>query len=130
MHKIAIERELRNLDPKGGDHKVRIDAGDIRFNFQGYRYRAHVPRVAKLALIQFDKERKTRARAERQGAKFVSKVEPHRYRVEAVKGAKIQPFTRERQEQINEARRRRVAEGRPDKQKYDLRYRVEGLGTV
>jgi hypothetical protein len=130
MHKIAIERALRKLDLQGGDHKVRIDAGDLKFNFQGHRYHGHVPRAAKVSLKQFDKEQKARERAERQGVKFVSKVQPHSYRVEAVKGAEIQKFTPERQEQINEARRRRAAEGRPDKRTYDLRYRVEGLGTV
>jgi hypothetical protein len=130
MEKVAIERALRALDPKGGDHRVRIDGGDLKFNFQGYRYHGHVPRIAKLNIIQFDKERRARERAERKGEKFISKVGPHSYRVEATKGSKIQPFTRERQEQVNEARRRRAAEGRPDKQKYDLRYRVEGLGTV
>jgi hypothetical protein len=130
MHKVAVERALRDLDPKGGDHKVRIDAQICKFNFQGYRYHALVPKPAKLNLLQFDKERKARARADRDGVKFVSKVRPHSYRLEAQKGTKIQPFTRERQEQVNEARRRRVAAGKPDKPKYDLRYRVEGLGTV
>jgi hypothetical protein len=34
-------------------------------------------------------------------------------------------------DQINAAARdRRKAEGRPDKKRYDLRYRVEGLGAV
>jgi hypothetical protein len=130
MHKVAIERALRKLDPEGGDHKVRVDRGCIKFNFQGHRYLAHLPRNAKLSLIQFDKERKARARAEREGVKFVSAVKSHSYRVEAVKGTKVLPFTRERQEQINAARRARVAAGLPDKTKYDLRHRVEGLGTV
>lgn len=130
MHKIAIERALRERDPKGGDHKVRIDGSLCKFNFQGHRYQAIVPRVAKQNLLQFDHERNARARAERNNTKFVSKVRPHNYRLEGQKGTKIQPFTRERQEQVNEARRRRVAAGKPDKRKYDLRYRVEGLGSV
>jgi hypothetical protein len=67
---------------------------------------------------------------ERISVEFVSKVQSHKYRVEATKHHAIQPMTRERQEQINEARRRRIAAGRPDKQRYDLRYRVEGLGAV
>jgi hypothetical protein len=130
MEKVAIERKLRKLDPRGGDHKVRIDGGQIRFNLGGYKWVAPTPKTAKVSLILFDRERKARARAERQGQAFRSKVQSHNYRIEAIRGNKIRPLTRERQEQINEARRRRAAAGKPDKKKYDLRYRVEGLGTV
>lgn len=131
MEKVAIERALRKIDPGGGDHRVKIDAGDLRFTFRGFKWRAPAPRIAKRALIQFDKERRARMRAEKSGLPFKSKVEPHKYRViDAVKGEPVQKFTRERQEQINAARRKRKEEGRPDKQKYDLRYRVEGLGSV
>src|SRR5262245_52219 len=129
MEKVAIERALRKIDPRGGDHKVRIDGGDVRFNFGGYKWHGHVPKSAKRALIAFDRERRARERAEKRGEIFQSKVTAHKYRLEAVRGDKIKPMTRERQEQINEARRRRVAEGRPDKKTYDLRYRVEGLGS-
>jgi hypothetical protein len=31
MEKLAIEPALRVLDPGGGDHRVRIDAGSIKF---------------------------------------------------------------------------------------------------
>jgi hypothetical protein len=130
MERVAMERALRVIDPKGGDHHVKIDGGSFKFNFRGYHYNGITPKIAKLALIQFDKERRPRERAERNGEKFVSKVEPHSYRVEATKGTKVQQFTRERQEQVNEARRRRSAAGKPDQKKYDLRYRVQGLGTV
>jgi hypothetical protein len=130
MEKVAIERALRKLDLKGGDHKVRIDGGDLRYTYRGYRYHGHVPKVAKRALIQFDKEHKARARAERLGLPFKSKVQPHKYRVETIRGSKVEKFTRERMDQINAARERRKAEGRPDKKRYDLRYRVEGLGAV
>jgi hypothetical protein len=130
MGRIALERALRNLDPKGGDHKVKIDGGNVSFVLQGHRWRGFAPKELKCPLIQFDKERKARERAERLGLPFVTKVKPFTFTVEAHKGAKIQPFTRERQEQVNEARRKRAAEGRPDKRNYDLRYRVEGLGHV
>jgi hypothetical protein len=88
------------------------------------------PEGSEAGAIQYDKERKARERAERLGKPFDSKVKSHSYWIEVHKQGKIQPFTRERQEQINEARRRRKAEGRPDKNRYDLRYRVEGLGSV
>ena len=130
MEKIAVERTLRKLDPRGGDHKVRIDAGILKFKLGGYRWTAITPKQAKRALIMFDKERKARAKAERLGEPFVSKVKPHSFQVEAHKGSKIQQNTRERMDQVNAARRKRVAEGRPDKRSYDLRYRVEGLGSV
>ncbi len=130
MEKVSIERALRKIDPNGGDHKVRVDGGVMKFNLSGYRWQAVTPKMAKVNLIQFDKERLPRAKAEKAGTKFVSKVKPHSYTVEATRGTKIQPFTRDRMEQVYEARRRRAAEGRPDKQKYDLRYRVQGLGSV
>ena len=130
MEKVAIERALRKMDPSGGDHHVRIDGGDIRFNLAGHKWHAPTPKVAKRALIAFDRERKRRSLAEKRGEIFESKVQPHSYRFEATKREKIQRMTRERQEQINAARRKRQAEGRPDKKTYDLRYRVEGLGSV
>jgi hypothetical protein len=130
MHKVAIERSLRNLDPKGGDHRTKVDGGKIKFNLHGYRWEAMSPKIVKMTLIKFDRERKARAKAEKAGLSFQSKVEPVSYRVEAIRRSKIEPFTRERQEQINDARRRRVAAGKPDKKRYDLRHRVEGMGTV
>jgi hypothetical protein len=130
MHKVAIERALRSLDPKGGDHRTKVDGGKIRFNLNGYRYEAMPPKIVKTTLIKYDQERKARAKAERAGLKFESKVNPVKYRIEATRKSKIEPFTRERQEQINEARRRRAAAGKPDEKRYDLRFRVEGMGTV
>jgi hypothetical protein len=130
MEKIAIERALRDLDPKGGDHKVRIDSGICKFKLQGHRWTATPPKIAKLSLIQFDKEEKARNQARRLGEKFQSKVKPHQYKLQAVKGETINRMTPERQKQINEARSRRIAEGRPDKAAYNLRKRVAGLGNV
>ena len=130
MHKIAIERALRTIDPKGGDHRTRCDGQIVRFNLNGYRWHGIMPKKAKMNLLAFDKERKERAKAEKAGEKFMSKVKPHTYRLEAERGGKIQPFTRERMEQVYKARRARAAEGRPDKRKYDIRYRIEGLGAV
>lgn len=130
MHKVAIERTLRNIDPKGGDHRVRVDNGHVIFNLRGHHWRGDLPKRAGQNLLQFDHERNARAKAERNGVEFVSKVVPHSYRLEMERRGAIKPLTRERQEQINEARRKRIAAGKPDKKKYDLRYRVEGLGNV
>jgi hypothetical protein len=49
--------------------------------------------------------------------------------MEAQKMHAILPFTVERQLQVNEARRRRIANGKPDK-KYNFRSRVEGIGNI
>jgi hypothetical protein len=130
MHKVAIERALRLKDPRGGDHKVRIDGGNFRFTLRGHKWRGMTPVKVKQTLIVFDKERKKREKAERDGLPFASAVTPHSYRLEAVRGEKVQAFTRERMDQVNAARNRRKAEGRPDKTKYDLRHRVEGLGAA
>jgi hypothetical protein len=130
MEKVAIERALRKFDPSGGDHRVKIDGGNFVFNLRGHRWRGFVPKAIKKMIIAYDHERPKQNKAQKLGQPFTSKIGPHEYTIEAHKQEKIQPFTRERQEQVNEARRRRVAEGRPDKQKYDLRYRVEGLGNV
>lgn len=130
MEKIAIERALREIDPKGGDHKVRIDAGIVKFKLRGHRWSAPTAKIAKVSLIQFDKEDKTRNKARKLGETFESKVKPHQYKLQAVKGEKISPMTPERQKQINEARRKRIAEGRPDKTTYNLHKRVVGLANV
>jgi hypothetical protein len=130
MEKIAIERALRNLDPKGGDHRTRVDAGVVKFNLHGYYYEAKTPKIAKRALIQFDKEMLARKRAQAAGEKFISKVQPHRYTIEAEMGRAIVPMTLERQKKVNAARKKRILEGRPDKKIYTLRQRVIGFGSV
>lgn len=129
MHKIAIERELRKIDPQGGDHKVRCDGQLVKFNLDSYRHQALLPRSAKISLLIFDKERKARMRAEKKDEKFVSKIKPHSYRIEAERKGHVPQLTRERMEQIYEARRRRKQQGSPDR-KYDVHHRIEGLGTV
>lgn len=130
MHKVATERKLRDIDPKGGDHRVRIDAGIIKFNLGGYRWSAVTPKRVKRSLLMFDREVTARKRAEKRGEVFVSKVVPHSWTMAAVKGSKIQPFTAERMQQVYEARRARKAAGIPDKASYDLHKRVLGLASV
>lgn len=129
MEKVAIERALRDKDPKGGDHKVRIDAGICKFTLWGGRWRAITPKIAKNSLIQFDSEEKARRKARKTGEEFTSKVQPHAYRLTATKVGKTVPMTKERMEQIYAARRKRKYEGKPDKI-YSLHKRVKGLGNV
>lgn len=130
MHKIAIERELRKLDPRGGDHKTRIDGGNVKYHFKGQRFVGITPKAVKKSLMQFDKERRAREKAKRDGTVFVSKVDPHSYRIDAHAIGKIIPMTDDRKAQINAARRRRADEGRPDRTRFDIRHRIEGLGNV
>jgi hypothetical protein len=130
MEKIAIERALREIDPKGGDHKVRIDGGAIKFNLGGHRWSGMTPKKPKRALIQFDKEERARKRALKNGEAWESKVKPHSWKLEATKGNRIVPFTAERQKQIHEARRKRIAAGLPDRTNYNLHKRVVGLASV
>lgn len=130
MHKVAIERTLRNNDPKGGDHKTRVDTGIIKYTFKQGRYRAYLPKFPKRQLIIFDDEMEARAKAEKAGKKFVSAVKPHSYIVEAERYGTVTKLTRERMDAINRARNKRAAEGRPDQKTYNLRYRVRGLGSV
>ena len=130
MIRISGERWLREIDPKGGDHKFRIDKGIIKFNLGGYHWWAPVPLKPKRALLMFDDELKARELAAKNGVPFVSKVKPFSWKIEAIRGDKIVPFTPERQQQINEARRRRIEAGLPDKPAYDLHRRVVGLASV
>jgi hypothetical protein len=83
---------------------MKVDAGTIRFNYDGYRWEAKTPRKAKDALIVYDDPKKGKA--------F---VKPHRYTVVAHRTSKVVPFTRERQDQINAARERRRKAGKPDR---------------
>lgn len=98
MEKVAIARALDKLDP-GKDHKVRIEAGVVKFIFKGWRWRAWTPQKARLNLLQFDSEETLRLRAEKAGTVFVSRViEPHGYKLVAERTTKIEkrkPFTAE-----------------------------------
>jgi hypothetical protein len=114
MEKLAIAEALMKLFPKEASHHVRIDAGHIRFNANGYRWIANTPKIARRALIDFDRKRPVR---------------PHNYRVAAQRTTKIVPNPRKRQDQINKARRERVAAGVRDKTytAQSLRKRIIGF---
>jgi hypothetical protein len=130
MHKVATERALRDIDPKGGDHKVRIDAGIVKCNLDGHHWEAILPKVPKKAQIKFDHEEKARKRAIKRGEQFHSKVQPHKFVLELIKGSKIIAFTAERMKQIYDARERQKREGRLPPRDYNLRKRVAGLAVI
>lgn len=105
MEKLALTRgliEQLGIKPDKVRHiHAKVDAGHMRFNYDGYRWSADTPRTPRNALIKFDEDKRL--------------VRPHRYSAVFVRGAKIAKMTEERKEQINEARERRALEGRPDK---------------
>jgi len=113
MEKLAIAQALAKLFPDQTTH-VRINAGHIWFNADGWRWIANTPRLASRALIDFDHKRP---------------VKPHRYKVTAQRTTKILPNPRKRQDQINTARHRRIAAGVPDKNytAQSLRKRIIGF---
>lgn len=114
MEKLAINEVLMKLFPDESSHHVRITAGHIQFNADGWRWIANTPKIASRALIDFDHKRP---------------VKPHRYRVTAQRTTKILPNPRKRQNQINAARSKRIAAGIPDKKytEQSLRKRVIGF---
>lgn len=115
MERVAVARALTLAFPKVSPHtfRVRVDAGTIKFNVDGYRWEAKTPNVAKKALIRFDMN---------------LPVEPHSYTLTAVRKSKIVKLTLERQLQINAAREQRIAEGRPDKSyRNSIRKRIVGF---
>jgi hypothetical protein len=110
MERIANIRALvEHLGLKDRDEinalHVKVDAGTIRFNYGGYRWEAKTPRTPKNALMIYDDEKR--------GGKAA--VRPHSYTVTAQRTSKVEPFSRERQDQINAARNLRKKAGKPDR---------------
>lgn len=105
MEKLAVSRALSeqlNLSPDEITKlHVRVDGGHIRFNYDAWRWVADTPIVAKDALIRFDRDKNA--------------VKPHSYTITARQTTRVAPMTAERRNQINQARNRRIREGRPDR---------------
>ena len=116
MEKVAIARTLMNefRGKSDAEMRVRIDAGHIKFNLRGARWIADTPKIAAFSLKKFDRR---------------EPVEPHSYVVTARKTGIIRKTPRDRQDQINTARRARIRAGMPDKvyQRKTLRKRVVGF---
>jgi hypothetical protein len=127
MIKVATERALRTLDTEStSNHHTRVDAGHVRAHIKGFHAKADLPKKGKANLILFDSEEKARRQAEKDGKLFLSKVKPFGLILNFALGRKVTKFTRERQTQINEARRRRTAAGKKER-RYTLRQRIIGF---
>jgi hypothetical protein len=96
MEKVAVCRTLIELGviKSDAEGRVRVDAGHIKFNAYGFRWVADTPKTASQALKAYDHD----------GPEV---VRGHSYMVVAHKDTPIIKIPRERQEQINEARRAR-----------------------
>jgi hypothetical protein len=136
MYKVATARTLLGLEKKSGTglgpntHHVRVDGQFFRFNFRGYRWKAPTPKLCHRNLLKYDIWGKSGDR--RRGAPCP--VKPHSFKIKAERTSKIRPISRERQDQVNAARRERVAQGLPDKEYKGrtFRQRIAGIhiGTL
>ena len=117
-HYVAINKLMEQFEP-GVKHHVRVDAGHIKLNYQGWRYIANSPRTVKRSLMLFD-------------AKRYDEVYIREYSLRFQRTTKILPFSKERQEQIYAARDKRIAEGRENYQRPadSLRKRVAGFSSI
>jgi len=125
MIRVAVERMLRSMSGKA-NHHTRVDAGHATFHWQGYRYIADMPKRGKANLIKFDAEDKARKKAKKAGEEFVSSVKPFVLKFKGRKVAKLPKNTAARREQVNAARRARVAGGQKQ-ERYTLRDRIVGF---
>jgi hypothetical protein len=124
MIQVSVERFLRQHSG-ASDHHVRVDAGHVTFTYDGFRWKGDLPKKAKAQLIKWDDEWVERDKARQEGRVFQSKVKPFKFKLLAWRGRKLELATPERKLQINEARRRRYAEGFRDKV-YTLHQRIVG----
>lgn len=118
-HKLAIACIAEKWGSDTNPH-IRVDAGTVKMNYEGYRYVALQPRHVKRSMLLFDKKR-------------YDLVHIRPYRLLFRRTTKIIPVPAERQEQINEARRNRIVEGRPDKKRPaypTMHKRVEGFSAI
>jgi len=117
-HRMAVYSLMERLAP-GENHHVRVDAGHIKVNYKGWRYISDAPSHVKRSLMLFD-------------AKRYDEVYIRRYKLRFRRSTKIIPVSRERQDQINAARKERIAAGGDEHRRnyQDLRKRVEGFSVI
>jgi hypothetical protein len=117
-HFVAINALMERLEPEA-KHHVRVDAGHIKTNYRGWRYIADTPRHVKRGLMLFDLRR-------------YDEVYIRQYTLRFRRTTKIIPISRDRQDQINLARAKRIAAGGDEhKRNYpDLHKRVEGFSGI
>jgi hypothetical protein len=117
-HYVGINKKMDEIAP-GERHQVKVDAGHIKVNYHGWRYVADTPRHVKRSLMLFDKGHYEALRVREYSLRF-------RRTTKIIEQDNSSP---ERKAQINAARRKRIAEGKPDKV-YNLRKRVEGFSAI
>jgi hypothetical protein len=134
MIRVAIERELRKLEPEISNHYTRVANGFARFVFGTdektglrRRWKGPLPIKAIRNLIEFDREDGARRKAAKAGLPFASRVEPFAFTLHAARGPLTERWTDQRREQIRAARAKRKAEGREPRRKYTLRQRIVGF---
>lgn len=121
MQRVAIIKAVDHKFPNRGHvhaFHVKVNGAVVTLNHDGHHWAAILPKTPRSMLIKFDNPRTRHL------------VVPHKYWLVFTKGRKIEKMPRERQEQINEARRQRIAEGRPDKAyntRKTLRQRITGM---
>lgn len=117
-HKVAISSLMEKLEPKA-NHHVRVDAGHIKLNYRGYRYIADTPLHVKRSILLFDLER-------------YEQLQCRLYTLNFRRTTRIMPVDRTRQDQVNEARRARIAAGGDEaKRSYpNMRKRVAGFSGI
>jgi len=116
-HFVAISALIEQME-SGVNHHVRVDGAHIKLNYRGWRYVADVPLHVKRTILYFDKG-------------MYDRVHARSYKLRFRRTTKIIPISRERQDQVNAARKEREAAGKPDRKDYpSMRRRVEGLSGI
>ena len=116
-HFVAISALIEQMEP-GANHHVRVDGANVKLNYRGWRYIANVPLHVKRTILYFDRH-------------MYDRVHTRPYTLRFQRTTKIIAIPRARQDQINAARKSRVAAGNPDRTDYpNLRKRVEGLSGI
>lgn len=119
-HYVAISALMEELQP-GARHHVRVDAGHVKLIYRGWRYIADTPRHVKHSLMLFDKKR-------------YSEVRVREYNLRFRRTTKIQIVSERRRDEINTARKARIAAGGDEQRRYkgrpSLRKRIEGFSGI
>lgn len=114
-HYVAINKLMEQWEP-GAKHYVRVDAGHIKLNYQGWRYIADTPLHVKRSLMLFDLGR-------------YDEVHVREYSLRFRRTTKVTGLTKEQREHKSKMRAERIAHHGPEKT-YNLRKRVEGFSGI
>ena len=102
----------------GERHHVRVDAGHIKLNYQGWRYIADTPGHVKRSLMLFDKG-------------LYEDLRTRTYSLRFRRTTKIVPLSAAQLRQKNATRLEGIARGNATyRKKYNLRTRIEGFSGI